>query len=86
VKYEIHFTEMFHQFLPEIDEDKKIILSDKTNIIESIPINKIKLPTRNVKDFDPQKHDFVEIPYAPPCMAASVQSDRKRNSKKAINE
>ena len=46
MKYEIHFTEMFHQFLPEIDEDKKIILiiqfilSDKTNIIESIPINK----------------------------------------------
>jgi predicted nucleic acid-binding protein len=25
--------------------------------------HKIKLSTRNSKDFDPQKHDFVEIPY-----------------------
>lgn len=25
--------------------------------------NKIKLTTRNTKDFDPGKHDFVEIPY-----------------------
>ncbi len=25
--------------------------------------NKIKLTTRNTKDFDPEKHDFVEIPY-----------------------
>ena len=25
--------------------------------------HKIKLITRNTKDFDPQKHDFVEIPY-----------------------
>ena len=26
--------------------------------------NKIKLTTRNTKDFDPGRHDFVEIPYA----------------------
>ena len=25
--------------------------------------HKIKLSTRNTKDFKPQKHDFVEIPY-----------------------
>ena len=25
--------------------------------------NKIKLTTRNTKDFNPKKHDFVEIPY-----------------------
>jgi hypothetical protein len=25
--------------------------------------HKIKLATRNTKDFDPQKHDFVEVPY-----------------------
>ena len=25
---------------------------------------KIKLTTRNTKDFDPRKHDFVEIPYS----------------------
>jgi predicted nucleic acid-binding protein len=25
--------------------------------------HKIKLTTRNTKDFDPQKYDFVEIPY-----------------------
>ena len=25
--------------------------------------HKIKLATRNTKDFDPQRHDFVEIPY-----------------------
>ena len=25
--------------------------------------HKIKLTTRNLKDFDPRKHDFVEIPY-----------------------
>ena len=25
--------------------------------------HKIKLSTRNTKDFNPQKHDFVEIPY-----------------------
>ncbi len=25
--------------------------------------HKIKLTTRNTKDFDPRKHDFVEIPY-----------------------
>ncbi len=25
--------------------------------------NKIKLVTRNTKDFNPKKHDFVEIPY-----------------------
>ncbi len=25
--------------------------------------NNIKLSTRNTKDFDPKKHDFVEIPY-----------------------
>lgn len=25
--------------------------------------NKIKLTTRNTKDFNPEKHDFVEIPY-----------------------
>ena len=25
--------------------------------------HKIKLITRNLKDFNPQKHDFVEIPY-----------------------
>jgi hypothetical protein len=24
---------------------------------------KIKLTTRNTKDFDPSRHDFVEIPY-----------------------
>ncbi len=26
-------------------------------------LSKIKLSTRNTKDFDPYKHDFVEIPY-----------------------
>ena len=26
--------------------------------------HKIKLTTRNTKDFNPQKHDFVEIPYS----------------------
>ena len=26
--------------------------------------HKVKLSTRNTKDFPPQKHDFVEIPYA----------------------
>lgn len=25
--------------------------------------HKVKLSTRNTKDFNPQKHDFVEIPY-----------------------
>ena len=25
--------------------------------------NNIKLSTRNIKDFNPKKHDFVEIPY-----------------------
>jgi predicted nucleic acid-binding protein len=25
--------------------------------------HKIKLTTRNTKDFDPERHDFVEIPY-----------------------
>jgi hypothetical protein len=25
--------------------------------------HKIKLATRNTKDFDPQKYDFVEVPY-----------------------
>jgi predicted nucleic acid-binding protein len=25
--------------------------------------HKIKLTTRNTKDFDPQKYDFVEVPY-----------------------
>ncbi len=25
--------------------------------------HKIKLTTRNTKDFDSKKHDFVEIPY-----------------------
>jgi predicted nucleic acid-binding protein len=25
--------------------------------------HQIKLTTRNTKDFDPQKHDFVEVPY-----------------------
>ena len=25
--------------------------------------HKVKLSTRNAKDFNPQKHDFVEIPY-----------------------
>ena len=25
--------------------------------------HRIKLTTRNVKDFDPRKHDFIEIPY-----------------------
>jgi hypothetical protein len=25
--------------------------------------HKLKLSTRNTKDFNPQKHDFVEIPY-----------------------
>ena len=27
--------------------------------------HKVKLSTRNTKDFNPQKHDFVEIPYTP---------------------
>ena len=26
--------------------------------------HKIKLTTRNTKDFDPKKHDFIEIPYS----------------------
>ena len=26
--------------------------------------HKVKLSTRNTKDFQPQKHDFVEIPYS----------------------
>lgn len=26
--------------------------------------HKIRLVTRNTKDFDPKKHDFVEIPYS----------------------
>ena len=26
--------------------------------------HKIKLTTRNTKDFDPAKHDFIEIPYS----------------------
>jgi len=26
-------------------------------------LNKIRLITRNTKDFNPEKHDFVEIPY-----------------------
>ncbi len=26
--------------------------------------HKIKLTTRNKKDFDPKKHDFIEIPYS----------------------
>lgn len=26
--------------------------------------HKIKLTTRNTKDFDPQQHDFVEVPYS----------------------
>ena len=26
--------------------------------------HKTRLTTRNTKDFDPEKHDFVEIPYA----------------------
>ena len=26
--------------------------------------HKVKLSTRNTKDFPPQKHDFVEVPYA----------------------
>jgi predicted nucleic acid-binding protein len=26
--------------------------------------HKVKLSTRNTKDFNPQKHDFVEIPYS----------------------
>ncbi len=26
--------------------------------------HKVKLSTRNTKDFNPQRHDFVEIPYA----------------------
>jgi hypothetical protein len=25
--------------------------------------HKVKLVTRNTKDFDPKKHDFVEVPY-----------------------
>ena len=26
--------------------------------------HRIKLTTRNTKDFDPKKHDFVEVPYS----------------------
>ena len=26
--------------------------------------HKLKLSTRNTKDFKPQKHDFVEVPYS----------------------
>jgi predicted nucleic acid-binding protein len=26
--------------------------------------HKTKLTTRNTKDFDPKKHDFVEVPYS----------------------
>jgi predicted nucleic acid-binding protein len=26
--------------------------------------HRIKLTTRNTKDFDPRKHDFVEVPYS----------------------
>jgi hypothetical protein len=39
------------------------VLSDSVGIAALAPHFSIKLCTCNTKDFDPQKHSFVEIPY-----------------------